>query len=141
MKPAPDEDDSIYDPRLTVIDGKYWMAYATSTEPMLSHLNVGAGSDITIRELAEMIADIVGFAGVIDWNKEMPDGTPQMPLDIFYSRTRDKGQRYESVVITPHVSARAELSGERRWEVLQKNIQAFGAGEPLINVVDKAKGY
>ena len=32
MKPAPDEDDSIYDPRLTVIDGVYWMTYATSTE-------------------------------------------------------------------------------------------------------------
>jgi len=32
MKPAPDEDDSIYDPRLTVIDGTYWMTYATSTE-------------------------------------------------------------------------------------------------------------
>jgi len=32
LTPLPDEDDSIYDPRLTMIDGTYWMTYATSTE-------------------------------------------------------------------------------------------------------------
>lgn len=49
--------------------------------------------------------------------------------------------RLPNVLITPHVSSRAELTGERRWEVLRENMRRFGAGEPLLNVVDKAEGY
>jgi phosphoglycerate dehydrogenase-like enzyme len=46
-----------------------------------------------------------------------------------------------SVVITPHVSARAEITSERRREVLRENLRRFAAGEPLLNVVDKEAGY
>ena len=45
------------------------------------------------------------------------------------------------VLITPHVAADAELSGERAFAVLQENLRRFGAGEPLVNVVDKQAGY
>ena len=47
----------------------------------------------------------------------------------------------ENVLITPHVAARAELSLERREALTLENMRRFGAGEPLLNVVDKAAGY
>lgn len=47
----------------------------------------------------------------------------------------------DNVLITPHVAARAELSGERRLALMLENMRRFGAGEPLLNVVDKAAGY
>jgi len=47
----------------------------------------------------------------------------------------------ENVLITPHVAARAELSGERRLALMLDNMRRFGSGEPLLNVVDKAAGY
>lgn len=45
-------------------------------------INVGFGSDVTIRELAELIADVVGFAGRIVQDRSRPDGTPRKLLDI-----------------------------------------------------------
>lgn len=45
-------------------------------------VNIGTGSDISIRELAELIGDIVGFEGSIEWNTEKPDGTPRKVLDV-----------------------------------------------------------
>ena len=45
-------------------------------------VNVGTGRDITIHELAELMADIVGFEGEIVYNPERPDGTPQKLLDV-----------------------------------------------------------
>jgi GDP-L-fucose synthase len=45
-------------------------------------INVGCGEDISIRELAELICDIVGFDGGLSWDKTKPDGTPRKLLDI-----------------------------------------------------------
>jgi len=47
-----------------------------------THINIGTGKDISIKELAEMIKEIVGFQGTIEWNTEMPDGTYQKLLDV-----------------------------------------------------------
>ena len=47
-----------------------------------SHVNVGCGQDLTIRELAERIRDIVGFCGRIELDASKPDGTPRKLLDI-----------------------------------------------------------
>lgn len=44
--------------------------------------NIGAGDDITIRELSELVREIVGFKGKIKWDKTKPDGTPKRLLDI-----------------------------------------------------------
>ena len=46
-----------------------------------------------------------------------------------------------NVVITPHVSSDAELTDDRQWAAFKENFRRFGAGEPLLNVVDKSKGY
>jgi GDP-L-fucose synthase len=55
--------------------------YQASTEPMLSHLNVGTGEDVTIRELAETIQQVVGFQGEIIWDSDKPDGSPRKLMD------------------------------------------------------------
>src|SRR5262249_53982821 len=45
-------------------------------------INVGCGEDISIRELAELICDVVGFRGELRWDHSKPDGTPRKLLDI-----------------------------------------------------------
>jgi GDP-L-fucose synthase len=45
-------------------------------------VNVGTGSDVTIKELAEVVADAVGYAGAMEWDTTKPDGTPQKLLDV-----------------------------------------------------------
>ena len=45
-------------------------------------INVGCGEDISIRELAELICDIVGFDGQLNWDATKPDGTPRKLLDV-----------------------------------------------------------
>lgn len=56
--------------------------YDNFTQPMLSHVNVGVGKDCSIKELAETIAEVVGFDGEICFDTSKPDGTPQKLLDI-----------------------------------------------------------
>jgi GDP-L-fucose synthase len=48
----------------------------------LGYLNVGTGMDLTIRELAQLVADATGFQGSIKWDTSKPDGTPKKQLDI-----------------------------------------------------------
>lgn len=45
-------------------------------------VNVGTGTDVTIREIAETIAEVTGFGGETDWDTTKPDGTPQKLLDV-----------------------------------------------------------
>ena len=52
-------------------------SYLKKVQPMCSHINVGAGYDISIKELADLIAKIVGYKGKIYFDNSKPDGTPQ----------------------------------------------------------------
>jgi len=45
-------------------------------------INVGCGQDISIRQLAELICDVVGFRGELRWDRSKPDGTPRKLLDV-----------------------------------------------------------
>jgi len=45
-------------------------------------INVGCGSDVTIRELVELVCDVVGFTGTLEFNSTKPDGTPRKLLDV-----------------------------------------------------------
>jgi GDP-L-fucose synthase len=56
--------------------------YEANTEPMQSHINVGTGEDVTIRELAELISGVVGYEGKIEYDATKPDGTPQKLLSV-----------------------------------------------------------
>jgi GDP-L-fucose synthase len=56
-------------------------AYELHTSPTLSHINVGTGEDVTIREVAEIIKRAVGFVGEIGFDRDKPDGTPRKLMD------------------------------------------------------------
>jgi GDP-L-fucose synthase len=47
-----------------------------------THINIGTGVDLTIRELAETVKQVVGFDGELDWNEGKPDGTFKKQLDV-----------------------------------------------------------
>jgi len=55
--------------------------YDEHTQPMLSHINVGCGLDITIKQLAEAIGKAVGYQGEITFDPNKPDGTPRKLMD------------------------------------------------------------
>lgn len=65
--------------------------YDANTRAMLSHINVGTGQDITIADLAEMVARVTGFAGKIVFDTSKPDGTMRKLLNV--SRLADMGWR------------------------------------------------
>jgi nucleoside-diphosphate-sugar epimerase len=65
--------------------------YDANTDPMLSHINVGSGTDISIMELAEMVAEVTGFKGRISNDPSKPDGTMRKLMDV--SRLADMGWR------------------------------------------------
>jgi GDP-L-fucose synthase len=67
--------------------------YQAHTTPMCSHINVGYGTDVTIGELAELVAGVVGYEGVIDFDTSKPDGTPRKLMDS--SRIKDLGWQPE----------------------------------------------
>ena len=56
--------------------------YERTTQPMLSHINVGTGLDVTIRELAETVKDVVGFNGELIFDTTKPDGTMRKLMDV-----------------------------------------------------------
>lgn len=56
--------------------------YRNATQPMLSHINVGCGDDVSIAELARLMAKITGFEGRISFDTSKPDGTPRKLLDV-----------------------------------------------------------
>jgi len=70
------------------LDEDIWRSH---TLPMLSHINVGTGTDCTIKELAETIARVVGFTGRIGFDATKPDGTPRKLLDV--TRLEELGWR------------------------------------------------
>lgn len=54
----------------------------TNYEVRNTHINIGVGEDLSIKELANMVKEIVGYKGEIYWNTEKPDGTPRKLLDV-----------------------------------------------------------
>jgi GDP-L-fucose synthase len=57
-------------------------AYAANTQPMLSHINVGTGEDLSIRELAALVGKVVGFTGRTEYDASKPDGAPRKLMDV-----------------------------------------------------------
>ena len=65
--------------------------YQAHTQPMLSHINVGSGSEVSIGDLARLIAEVVGYTGRISFDTTKPDGTPRKLMDS--SRLEGMGWR------------------------------------------------
>ncbi|TMM49386.1 GDP-L-fucose synthase [Sulfitobacter sabulilitoris] len=85
-------------------------AYAANTAPMLSHINVGTGTDVSIAELAHMVARVTGFTGAIGFDASKPDGTLRKLMDV--SRLADMGWRAS-------ISLEDGLAGTYEWFVMQ----------------------
>jgi len=66
--------------------------YQANTRPMLSHINVGTGVDVTIRELAQTMKQVVGFEGELTFDSSKPDGAPRKLIDV--SRLSAMGWEY-----------------------------------------------
>jgi len=69
------------------------VAWALSVEPATDLYNVGSGQELSIRDLAEMLARVVGYEGEVRWDASKPDGTPRKLLDS--SRLHAQGWRAE----------------------------------------------
>jgi len=82
--------------------------YAANTNPMLSHINVGTGRDVTIRELAETLASVVGFTGRIAFDPSKPDGTLRKLMDV--ERLANLGWHYQ-------IELKDGLTSAYRWYV------------------------
>ncbi|MFY0659612.1 MAG: GDP-L-fucose synthase [Shimia sp.] len=65
--------------------------YDANTDPMLSHINVGTGTDVSIMDLALMVADVTGFKGRVGNDPSKPDGTMKKLMDV--SRLANMGWR------------------------------------------------
>ena len=57
--------------------------YDQHTSPMQSHINLGSGSDVSIAQLAETIAQIVAYTGEIEFDLSKPDGAPRKLMDSY----------------------------------------------------------
>ena len=66
--------------------------YQANTKPMLSHINIGTGMDITIREMAETMKQVVGFKGRLTFDTAKVDGPPRKLIDV--TRLSDIGWEY-----------------------------------------------
>ena len=80
--------------------------YDANTEPMLSHINVGCGDDISILELAQLVARVTGFEGQIKTDTSKPDGTMRKLMDV--SRLAKMGW-------TPTIGLEQGIKDTYRW--------------------------
>jgi len=68
--------------------------YKANTQPMLSHINVGTGKDVTIREMAETMKQVVGYKGKLIFDTTKPDGAPRKLIDA--SLLNSMGWKYST---------------------------------------------
>ena len=69
-------------------------------------VNIGCGEDVTIRELAETVCDVLGFDGTLEFDTSKPDGTPRKLLDI---------SKIKSLGWSPRISLREGIADAYRW--------------------------
>lgn len=80
--------------------------YEANTQPMLSHINVGSGEDVTILELAQIVAEVTGFKGRIETDPTKPDGAARKLMNV--SRLTAMGWR-------ARIGLRQGIADTYRW--------------------------
>ena len=70
------------------------------------HINVGTGEDVTIKELAETISDVVGYEGKIEWDTSKPNGTPRKVMNV---------DRMKALGWEPKVQLRDGIESAYKW--------------------------
>lgn len=96
--------------------------YEQNTKPMQSHINIGTGQDITIKELAELMKDITGYEGDLLFDSDKPDGAPRKLLDV---------SRLHSLGWDSATSLEKGLKDTYQWyqsHQEERSEQALGAG-------------
>jgi len=83
------------------------------------HINVGSGTDVTIRELAEMVAEATGFRGTIELDRSRPDGTPRKLMSA--ARLSALGWR-------PTIGLRDGIAATYAWFKAHQSLRGAGAG-------------
>lgn len=78
----------------------------------LEHVNVGSGKEVSIKELAELVKEVVGFKGELVWDSSKPDGTPRKLMD---------NSKIESLGWQPRISLRDGLVDTYKWYL--ENVQ------------------
>ena len=91
------------------VDGQ---TYKTNTQSMLSHINVGTGKDVTIREIAKTIKRVVGYKGKLTFDTAKPDGAPRKLIDV--TRLSKMGWSY-------NVDLNNGLKKTYKWYLEQRN--------------------
>ncbi len=94
-------------------EGLVFLMHNYSDEP---HVNIGSGSEVTIRELVETVCDVVGYTGKLQFDTSKPDGTPRKVMDV--SRINAMGWK-------AHTDLRSGIAQVYRW---------FQAGEGLRGI-------
>ena len=87
--------------------------YKANTQPMLSHINVGTGKDVTIREMAETIKLVVGYEGKLTFDATKPDGTLRKLIDV--TRLTNMGWKYS-------VDLKAGLQQTCKWYLKENGL-------------------
>ena len=102
LKQDPDHKPTLLTLERLYQEEQYW----SEVTNYCSHINVGCGADISIAELAELIAGISGFKGEIEFDPSMPDGTPRKLLDV---------SRLESLGWSATISLEVGIQATRQW--------------------------
>ncbi|KKN53112.1 hypothetical protein LCGC14_0605830 [marine sediment metagenome] len=89
--------------------------YTANVQPMLSHINVGTGREVSIGELAQMVAEITGFKGKLGFDASKPDGTMRKLMDV--SRLADMGWRAQ-------IELKQGLQETYNWFLRQETIRS-----------------
>ena len=80
--------------------------YRSNVKPILSHINIGTGKDLTIKELAETMKEVIGYTGKLCFDTSRPDGAPRKLIDV--TRLRSMGWEYS-------VDLKQGLSKTYKW--------------------------
>jgi phosphoglycerate dehydrogenase-like enzyme len=103
--------------------------FFSTMKPTAYFINVGRGGSVVTADLVEALEEgnLAGAGLDVTDPEPLPQGHPLWNMP--------------NVIITPHVAAGSDLRSERLWVVLRENLRRYVAGEPMLSVVDPARGY
>ena len=98
-------------------------------KPTAYFINVGRGASVVTGDLVAALkaGDLAGAALDVTDPEPLPAGHPLWALS--------------NVIVTPHVAGSSDVRGERIFTLIRENLRRYVSGEPMLSVVDTARGY